>query len=382
MLSAIPPNADVIVSDYRRTQPALIEIAATYLRKNGTTIYGNDRAGYRFLKPSPPGKSLEFGIFADQEDPSPYGFSFAEAVLSENGLTLYRRKNLPAAAYDVSRADQLRPYSLLRGALELEVGKNELKFNGNSTGSGNENEKEQNEGVVSLTFASLSAQTIKLTAPNRPETILKLEAGLSRWQSAALKPGDKVRIEPEQGKILYFNRAELFPATADSKGSFTALTTNNPALLDTRTRWENGKFITTFNILTPNIPGVADGAYTFTLDIYRRPWGTHPNGHFGNYSVALKGSNTAHQVEFSFDPISRQTSVKVDGNNADVGFELFKPGEGDWAVFIALWRPNPRTPGADVQMGVVRLYEFSLSEGKVEQITLLPERPLLFQPPR
>jgi hypothetical protein len=235
--------------------------------------------------------------------------------------------------------------------------------------------------ILSLSLGSLEAQTIRLTAPNRPETTLRLSGGLNLWQSAKLKPGDKIRLEPEQGKSLYLTRAELLPATADSKEILTPVNSNNPALMDTRSRWENGKFVTTFNILTPALPSGTNGDYTFTLDIYRRPWGTHPNGHFGNYSVALQGSNRAHVVEFSFDPLSRQTTVNMDGSKADVGFELFKPGEGEWAVFIALWRPNAATPGADTQMGVARLYEFSLTENKLTEMNFLPERILVFQPP-
>jgi hypothetical protein len=119
-----------------------------------------------------------------------------------------------------------------------------------------------------------------------------------------------------------------------------------------------------------------------TLDIYRRPWGTHPSGHFGTFSIALPGLAQARQVEFDFDPIARKMTARLDGGGADVGAEVFKAaGDGDWAAFITLRRSNPANPQDFPLVGQSRLFEFSLDSGQFTFTNLLPDRQMVLLPP-
>jgi len=377
LAQSLPEKSDVIFSDYRRSQPTYIEFAATIFRRYGHNLYGNDRAGYRFLSAPPTGRPVDYGLFSADEDPSPYGFNATDEKWSNFDLKFYQRQVAPVAAYDVARDGKMLDYAILNGSLELEVGKNELKFNGKSLGSGKElNQK----GYVSLSLGSLTPQTLKLSAPGRAETSLNIAAGLSIWHSPELSPGDKIRLEPAAGQSLILSRVEFLNALPNQSESLTPIA-NSPALMSSTSHQDGNKLITTFNILTPPLGPNTPGKYTFTLDVYKRPWGTHPSGHFGNWSIALTGDKVAHKVEFSFDPLKRETSVTIDGGRADVGSELIWPDEGDWAVFIALWRNNPQNPKTDTQVGVARLAEFRLFENKLLEVNLLPSRPLIFQLP-
>ncbi len=377
LAQSLPEKSDVIFSDYRRNQPTYIEIAATIFRRYGHNIYGNDRAGYRFLSAPPPGRPLNYGLFSADEDPAAYGFTAADERWSNFGLKFYQRQTPPVAAYDVARDSKLLDYAVLNGSLELEIGKNELKFNGKSVGSGKElNQK----GYINLSLGSLAPQILKLSVPGRADTSLNLEVGASIWRSPELSPGDKIRLEPTAGQSLILSRVELLNALPNQSESLTTIA-NSPALMSSSSRQDGNRVITTFNILTPPLSPTTPGKYTFTLDVYKRPWGTHPSGHFGNWSIALTGDKVAHKVEFSFDPLKRETNVTIDGARADAGSEVIRPDEGDWAVFIALWRNNPQNPKTDTQVGVSRLYEFRIFENKLQEVNLWPNRPLIFQPP-
>jgi len=374
---SIPTGENVITSDYRRTQPATIEFTQTIFQRFGHKLYGNDRVGYRFPPSPPTGTAVDYGLFGADEDPSPYGFIATDEVWGGNGLKFYKRKEPSLAAYDVGRDLSLRDYATINGKLELEIGKNEVKFNGNSVGKG----KTAN-GVTSyltLTLATLYPQKAIIRQGNR-EITLNLTVGLTNWRSSNLNTGDKISIEPATGQSLQLSRVELLDATSQTIESLSP-TVGSPAILNTGSRRDGDKFISAFEILTPSLNADTSGKYTLTLDVYRRPWGTHPSGHFGNWSIALTGSQTARKVVFIFDPKLRETTVTVDGNRVDMGAEVIRPGDGDWAVFIALWRTEPQNPTLNTQVGVARLYEFSLEGQRISDINILPSRPLFFLPP-
>ncbi|NWJ44620.1 MAG: hypothetical protein HXX08_01960 [Chloroflexi bacterium] len=374
---SIPTGSNVITSDYRRTQPATIEFTQTIFQRFGHKLYGNDRVGYRFPSSPPTGTAVDYGLFGADEDPSPYGFSATDEVWSGNGLKFYKRKEPSLVAYDVGRAASLRDYATLKGQLELEIGKNEVKFNGNSVGKGKT--ASGASSYLNLTLATFYPQKAIIRQGNR-EITLNLATGLTNWRSSNLNAGEKISLEPSPGQSLQLSRVELLDATSQNTEALSPAS-GNPAILNTTSRQDGDKFISNFEILTPSLSAETPGKYTLTLDVYRRPWGTHPSGHFGNWSIALPGSQTARKVEFTFDPKRQETSVTVDGNRVDMGAEVIRPGDGDWAVFIALWRNDPQNPTLNTQVGVARLYEFSLEGQRLSDITMLPDRPLFFLPP-
>jgi hypothetical protein len=376
LAQSLPANEPVISSDYRRTAPTVIELTQTIFRRYGHPLYGIDRSGYRFLNPPPSGKPVDYGLFSANEDPTPYGFKASDETWSGYGLKLYKRKEATAVAYDVARDSKLQEFSTIKGAMELEAGKNEVKFNGKGVGGGRD--LSASKGYLRLMIGALKAQSVKYSVAGAAPQTLEIPEGLSEWRSPSLTPGEKFRIEPANGETLLLSRVEWLAATETVAG--ISAVAGNPAIMSASNRQEGQRFISTFDILTPAVSATDPGKYTLTLDVYRRPWGTHPSGHFGNWSIALTGGKTAHRVEYTFDPLTKETTVTVDGNRVDVGADVIRPGEGDWAVFIALWRSNPQKPGNDTQVGVARLYEFSIAEGKIREVTILPDRPLFFKP--
>ncbi|MDB5078563.1 MAG: hypothetical protein JWP00_487 [Chloroflexi bacterium] len=371
--AGLPAGAGVIVSDYRRNQPTLVELVQTFLRRDGHSLYGADRAGYRFLTAPPSGHPVSAGLFAADEDPSGYGFSQADLSWSGHGLKFYRRQEKQfAAAYDLDRDPQLERYKVVKGSLELSIEKDRLKFNGNDAGSGKNLE---GPGRVNLLLSSFGPQVIKLNGQS-----IDLPGGTSQWRSPALAAGTKLKIEATPGQTLYLNRAELVSLEASQPGGMTPLP--GASLLAARTIQENGRFKSNFQAWTPPVTTQDPGSYVMTLDIYRRPWGTHPGGHFGTFSIALAGLAQTRQVEFDFDPITRKMTARLDGAGADVGAEVFKAaGDGDWAAFITLRSSNPANSQDYPLVGQTRLFEFSLDAGQLTSTKLLPDREMALLPP-
>jgi hypothetical protein len=239
------------------------------------------------------------------------------------------------------------------------------------------------KGQLELTFSSLVAQTITLGLPDGTEQKLNLTPGLNIWRSGPLTPSEShrdnlindttLKIDPNSGQDLYLNRVDL---VTWNDANTTGLTNNAKiALLNTSTQQQGQIFISSFTVYAP---GDASTHYNFTLDIYKRPWGSANSGHFGNWTVALTGQNRAQLVQFRFDPTTRQTSVTVDQKPADIGAQPLDTRDGPYSAYISLWQLNPKDA---TLVGVSHLYDFSLNSGVISEVALLPEREAVLVPP-
>jgi hypothetical protein len=193
-------------------------------------------------------------------------------------------------------------------------------------------------------------------------------------------------IEPAPGATLYLNRAEIagqsrLPQSPTLPQPLALATVPETALLVASTQQRDGHLVSSFDLYAPELGEGDINNYLLSLDIYRRPWGTHPGGHFGVWSVALNGVNRSRHLEFDFDPVAKTTRVTLDGANLDVGADVIRPGDGDWAAFIALRRADPKNLKNFELLGVSRLYEFNLNGGQLRDLNLLPTLNLVFQPP-
>ena len=218
------------------------------------------------------------------------------------------------AAYDLSNDAKLTSYGTLTNPLDLIVAQDGLKFNNNSVGSG---ASFSGAGQVKLLLSSFVSQTVQLNGAS-----VTIPAGLSEWSSDHLTSGQTVRIEPAAGQTLYLNRAEL--VTFDPASTPGLKPVAGATLLKAATTQQKDVLTTELTAWTPPISDKAAGSYIMTLDIYRRPWGAPPNGHYGTYSVALTGQNQAHTIGYDFNPGSHVTQARVDGAGVGIGSQVFR----------------------------------------------------------
>ncbi len=370
--AGLAAGAEVIVSDYRRTQPALIELFQAMLRRDGHALYGADRAGYRYLNSPPTGKPVFAGLFAADEDPTLYGFSPGEVVWSGYGLKFYRRNSKLLAVYDLARDPALAAYNRLTGSLDLKIEKDGLKFNGQKISSYS---NVAGDVQVNLLLGSFEAQTVRLNG-----ITVELPGGLSRWRSPKLPSDQQIRLELAPGQNVVLNRLEV--VAYDPTLSLGLAPMPGAVLLKASSTRSDNRLNSSFTVWTPPLSDKEGASYIMTLDIYRRPWGTHPGGHFGTYSIALEGQSRARTVQFEFDPLGRKLLATVDGAGVGIGAETFPAaGNGEWAAFITLRRNNPANPKDFPLVGLSRLYEFSLDGDKLSEVNLFTERQLVLLPP-
>ncbi len=373
LVDSLPAGVDLISSDFRREQPTSIELIETLLRRNGHNLYGSDRAGYRFLSPPPSGRPVLFGLFSSNEDPRPAGFLPDEVLWQGHNLKLSQRKVKPFSAYDLNRDPALTEFSQINKPLEIEINDEGLKFNGKSPGSG---EKPTGKLELNLQVSSLVEQAVKVKYGGEEKT-LQTSSGLSTWRLGPLKLEDKITIEASSAGKLFLGRAEVLPWT---EGSPASTKIPDGTLVAASNQRQGNHIRSTFDFFLPK-RGEGASDYLASLDLYKRPWGTHPSGHFGVWSVALQGSEISQQVIFDFDPISKTTRVTLNGKNLEVGTDVIRPGDGDWAAFLALRGAGAKNPKNLELLGIAPLFDFNLNGMDLRDLNLNPPRQFVFLPP-
>src|SRR5439155_22075925 len=88
----------------------------------------------------------------------------------------------------------------------------------------------------------------------------------------------------------------------------------------------NGTLDTSLRVVPPK--GGED--FTATIDVYVEPWGTHPNGHFGSWSVKLPADGAAHDFAFRLDPLAKTVTTTRDGQPVETFSWVGPPTEGDF----------------------------------------------------
>ena len=125
------------------------------------------------------------------------------------------------------------------------------------------------------------------------------------------------------------------------------------------------------------LPGAAgpgdDQPYTLTLDIYRRPYGSHPEGHYGYWTVFVPPGDAARHAELSFDIERREATGTLDGAWTSIASWSGEPRFGPYRATLVIGH-------GDRVLGSVPLFEFELQDWRARYLDLR-EQPPLFLPP-
>jgi hypothetical protein len=78
------------------------------------------------------------------------------------------------------------------------------------------------------------------------------------------------------------------------------------------------------------VPPRQEGQFTITLDVYAEPWGTHPDGHFGSWSMVLPADGAAHSYQFQLDPRTKAFNAARDDSPIEVFGWEGPPTQGDF----------------------------------------------------
>jgi hypothetical protein len=105
--------------------------------------------------------------------------------------------------------------------------------------------------------------------------------------------------------------------------------------------------------------GGTGDAYTATLDIYNYPWGSHPSGHYGYWSLAVQGS-AGVELEYRLDLPTKQLTTLLNGNSTP----NYPPNPKDLDINsygrVGDFRANLTLYAGDKLIGSVRLFDFTI----------------------
>jgi hypothetical protein len=79
-----------------------------------------------------------------------------------------------------------------------------------------------------------------------------------------------------------------------------------------------------------------NGDFTATIDVYIDPWGTHPDGHFGSWSVVLPSDGAAHDYTFRLDPLAKTVTTVRDGQPTQTFAWIGPPTQGDFRASLVV----------------------------------------------
>jgi hypothetical protein len=341
----IQPDDLIYLVDYQRGDPQIIELIAYYLQREKLVkrenTFGLMNIGFKPLGALPPGKPANVLILEKGEDSTLYGFPVRTKVFENSLLAVYARNTDLLARYDFSRKDEI---GALSGKIKrLEVREQKLEFSDGGMGvpPGGEGKR------VKLAFAVTRSQAFELRS-GTTNLNLTLEPGVST-----------IELNSGQGGAVHWNGegvalvwAELWQGSSTSPNVLQPL--DNVVLIEAQTRQEGTKGVATLRLVPK---GGAD--YTATLDVYNYPWGAHPQGHYGYWSVALAGAD-GKELEYSLNLPRKEMTTKLNGGNIPnyppdpKDLDITKYGNlGDFRATFTLY-------AGDKLVGSIRLFDFTV----------------------
>jgi hypothetical protein len=316
------------------TMPTL-EVLAYALNRMGVRweqMGGNINIGYR------PIGQLPFGTFPDYalvpNDPR-----LSDAELTPVGLDLAGEvlTNPAVRVLQSSTAGSLKSYDLLApgapaidpGGLQLSLGDNGIRFGAPSPASAGDAASPSSD-ELGLYFVSFSPTTLTLapeaSGQSAAPSTFTLPAGVSRVTSPANFAQAKLNWTPRDSRLV---RVDLGLGGQD---------TEQPAAMANLLPLEvsSSKTSSTLDTRMRAIAPPGSGDLTATIDVYVEPWGTHPDGHYGSWSVVLPGDGAAHDYTFHLDPLAKTASTLRDGQPVQTFSWVGPPTQGDFQASLVV----------------------------------------------
>ena len=121
------------------------------------------------------------------------------------------------------------------------------------------------------------------------------------------------------------------------------------------------------------VPPKGGGDFTATIDVYVEPWGTHPEGHFGSWSVLIPADGAGHDYTFHLDPLAKTVSTTRDGQPVETFAWVGPPTQGDFRAGLSIAREGRVV--ADVPLYVFTLEGSRLTDWEMELASLAVVQP-------
>ncbi|MGN6813582.1 MAG: hypothetical protein ACTHMP_22150, partial [Thermomicrobiales bacterium] len=361
LVAAVPAGDAVVLPDVAANSVEQ-ELLSVYLRRAGHRVYGSGAIGYQQFVLPDDGHLPRTAVLAESSDPYLYGYLPQEAVLTTNGLTLYRRD--PAAPAAVMLSDPTLQHALPGSTafgLRLTTDRIAAVAEQPSAGGGT-----SRAALVAFVNPAPGTVTLQFGTTRRQEN---LPAGLVVYQTPAVPTPATIAISTATGQKLYPRWARLLNSSTQP-----GLVTARPVVLVDPAIQQTGGATVAISCLL--LPGAAESPttdttppYTVSLDIYQRPFGTHPDGHYGIWSIVVPPGNTARQAALTFDIEKKAADGTLDGAWTSVASWSGPPFRNGFKASLVVSH-------GDQVLGSTPLFEFELQNWHARYISLHAVSPL------
>jgi hypothetical protein len=352
-------NGTLWVGEARHgTMPTLDPLAYSLARWGvpASNIGGNIDVGYKPLG------SLPFGIAPDYAlvpttpggDAVPFGFGLMQPVEgSRNAAALLLKRNpMQLKTYDLAAPGAP---ALATGDIRLGIGASGIAFDAQPpAGEG------KGRRWASLSLLSFAPADITLRPGGRPDKKLHLPAGLTRYDTQVFDAPNNIEILNDGSVRLL--RAELWQGENTSAG--TPISGANWMPLEVTPSRSSSTLDARLRVVPPK----GGGDFTATVDVYVEPWGTHPEGHFGSWSVVLPADGAGRDYAFHLDPIAKKVTTTRDGQPIETFAWIGPPTQGDFRASLSITRDNKMA--ANVPLSFFTLKGSRLTAWEIEPPSL------------
>lgn len=103
---------------------------------------------------------------------------------------------------------------------------------------------------------------------------------------------------------------------------------------------------------------------TLSLDIYDMNNHTHPDGHFGWWTIQVDRRQNIQEFEFAFNPKNKSVKGVTDGRVIELSKWIGPANDGEFSAVIAL-----RLKGRKEPLKIIDVFKFRLSNGNLEDVS-------------
>jgi hypothetical protein len=355
-------DGTIWVGEARHGSMPTLEVLAYALQRWGVKkeqIGGNITMGHKPIGWLPFGTAADYVLLpgAQGAEGAPLGYETMQPILQNAAARLLAKDFALLKSYDLTHPDAPN----LSEQINLGVGASGVSFAG---------ELPAPNGAItrSLDLSFVSFETTGASVEIADDSMsLPLKPGVSRYITPGFSVPHDIKLTLADNKNAHLMRVDLWSTERtrvsglEPQATLMALevgsASGNPGL-DTR--------------LKAAVP-LGGGDYTATIDVYVEPWGTHPQGHFGSWSVVLPADGAGHDYDFRFDPVAKTVTTVRDGRPVETFAWVGPPGEGDFRASLNITRGNSL-------IASVPLYTFTLRGGRVAGVQLEPASLSIAQP--
>jgi hypothetical protein len=108
--------------------------------------------------------------------------------------------------------------------------------------------------------------------------------------------------------------------------------------------------------VVPEYPGT--DPLTLSLDVYQKPFGKHPDGHLGTWSLPLPAGGDGRRFTITLNPVAKTATATLNGGGAQVFAWTGPPHSDEFTATLNLY-------AGDRLLKQVPAYEFTLKADKL-----------------